>query len=374
MSWLTSIFIAVSVIAIYSIFSLFRKTQISRKFKLLGTLLIIAASLKWQWLSFLGGNLWRPDIPYWQWEIIQVAFNSVISLFLLLFIYDIVQVVIRLIWRKNRKISGFDWQQFKLCMIPALAICVGIYGTWEALRVPDIRKVSIEILDLPPAIEGFKIIQLSDTHIQSDTPDEWVEGVMKKVNAQKPDMIVLTGDIADGQPREMENKIKPFSQFKSVYGVYGVSGNHELYWSYASWMLLLEKMGIHMLENREIILDVQGNSVKIFGLKDQGHISKQMKPDIPPVASKVKSGITIGLIHQPLAASFAKDRADLILSGHTHGGHMFPVSLIVKHFNGDMVSGLYDNIYVSNGTALWRGFPFRLGVPAEITELTLISK
>lgn len=364
--WFIMLITATLAMLVYCLVSLFFGLKIALVWKLAGATLVIAASLKWVWFDIFGGSPWTPGLPYPFWLILETAFNSLIALVCLLVLIDFSHF---LIWLGLHKIYGpFPfWRLLKLISI-FVAIGLGVYGTWEACRIPPLKKITFS-QSVPEALKGFKIVQLSDLHIQADTPDEWLLNVVSKTNSLKPDLIVITGDIADGFTKCMQSKVAPLADLKAKYGVFGVSGNHERYWEYGAWLEIFRKLNIEMLEDRLISLNVNGCSLEICGIRDPGHIENYQ--DLPIKLTKPENGFLIVLIHQPKVALAAKKQADLILSGHTHGGHILPLMPVVAHTNAGMLKGWYDNIYVSSGTGLWRGFSFRIGSRSEITEITL---
>lgn len=360
--WFIILVASIIFLILYTSISIFYKVRISAGWKIAGFILVCICALKWLWFRLLGNNSFIPDISYNWWIFFEAAFNSLISITLLLIIIDLTHLIIFLISKNRPKIY---W--LKIIAV-IFGIMLGCYGTWEAVRIPLVHTFKYKIAGLPENLQGFKIVQLSDLHIQEDTPIEWVDGVVAKVNELRPDLVVITGDFADGYPGSMKNRLIPLSKLKSNFGVFGVSGNHELYWSYGAWIREFENLGITMLENRQIILDDANSKIAIFGIKDPGHGTALA---IEPILPDDKPDFTLGLVHQPKIAAALKNYGDLILSGHTHGGQFVPFTYLVKALNGGMLSGLYDNIYVSPGTALWRGLSFRLGTQAEITEIIL---
>ena len=190
---------------------------------------------------------------------------------------------------------------------------------------------------------------------------------------------VNTGDFVDGTVELCGKKMALLKELKAPSGVYGVPGNHEYYSGYQQWMYFLEReAGITMLKNQSVKLP---EGIYLSGTTDQGakrrweempDPEKAMHPDMKP------EDCGILLAHNPKLAHKAKEFYDLQLSGHTHGGMILGMDLLVRQMNGGFVSGLYQvgnmQLYLTNGTCIWSGFPIRFGRPSEIALITLRKK
>ena len=247
------------------------------------------------------------------------------------------------------------------------------YGMLEALRVPAPRHLTLERHDLPKGLHGLTMIQLSDLHIGPAFKRDWLKGLVEKVNSEHPDLILITGDLVDGSPQQLAFDIAPLAELKARYGVWLVPGNHEFYSGAARWLSLFESMGIHILYNSHALLSLQGSLLALIGVSDpaererfggQGPDLRQALQGIPAEAYPLL------LAHNP---SFALDNAEahiaIQLSGHTHGGILWPLVPVVAAFNNGFVRGLYAvqdmSLYVTSGAGLWAGLPFRFLVSPE---------
>lgn len=188
---------------------------------------------------------------------------------------------------------------------------------------------------------------------------------------------MVTGDFIDGRVQKLLPELEPLKHLKSKHGVYAVSGNHEYYSVYQEWMAALPTLGIKILRNGSDVLTKDGASLVVGGTTDLG--ASRFGEEAPNV-EKTFSGTSpedfrILLAHQPKTGSLTKEKFDLQLSGHTHGGHIFFMYPLLAYFNDGLVSGFYDRgekkVYVTNGSGLWNGFTMRVGVPSEITLITL---
>jgi hypothetical protein len=257
-----------------------------------------------------------------------------------------------------------------------VALVLGIYGTWQAIRVPDIRTVEITLARLPVSLDGFSIVQLSDLHLGPFLKGAWLRDVVERTNALSPDLVAVTGDMIDGSPDELKGDVEPFGNLQARYGVYGITGNHEYYFRVERWLPVFEKLGVTMLHNEHRVLSVAGGAkLVIAGVPDQTELHYGgAGPDIKTALAAAPDTVRILMAHRPNGIA-GRINADLQLSGHTHGGHLFFLKWLISAFNGGLVNGLYEvdgmKLYVSPGTGIWSGFSSRLGVPAEITNIIL---
>jgi predicted MPP superfamily phosphohydrolase len=292
------------------------------------------------------------------------------------------------IWAISKKYPSHFFASNALALgMCATALLISVVGIWQSFRVPDIRKVEITIDKLPKGLDGFTIVQLTDLHITKVFSEKWVKEVVDKCNALEPDIILLTGDIADGRPENRLPDLAPLGNLKAGLGLYGVPGNHEYFAGhYWGWMDAYKGLGIRMLLNEHEVLSHNGYSLVLAGITDTNasriansgasRIAAPM-PDLTAALDGAPEGLMkILMSHRPENARESADAGiDLQLSGHTHGGQMVGLHLIANYaFNG-FTSGLYhvDNmwLYVSNGAGVSTAFPIRLGRPSEITQIVL---
>jgi len=256
------------------------------------------------------------------------------------------------------------------------ALAVLTAGLWWARRPATVRVVDVPIADLPADLVGFRIVQLSDLHVGPTLKRAFVERVVDTANGLDPDLIALTGDVADGFPPALRYDVAPLAALRAPHGKYFVTGNHEYYWDAAGWLRELEDLGFLTLVNTHRVIHRGAGRIVLAGVTDlssrglPGHRSDPAAA----VAGAPESDVRVLLAHQPKSA-FAAHAAgyDLQLSGHTHGGQYFPFNILVRLFQ-PFVAGLHRLeamwLYVSRGTGYW-GPPLRLGAPAEITLIQL---
>nr|WP_249055032.1 metallophosphoesterase [Sphingomonas insulae] len=229
-----------------------------------------------------------------------------------------------------------------------------------------------------PALDGYRIIQLTDLHISRLFTARWAQAVVERANAAGGDLIVVTGDFIDGSVAMRRDDVAPLRRLRAPDGVYAIPGNHEYFFSYAAWMQALSDMGFRLLPNAHAVIARDDARLVIAGVTDLSAPGVgEAAPELALALRGAPADAPIVLLdHQPRRARDAAARGvALQLSGHTHGGMIVGLDRLVARGNAGFVSGRYDvggmTLYVSNGTGLWPGFALRLGVPSEITRITL---
>jgi len=254
----------------------------------------------------------------------------------------------------------------------SMAIAISANATYKAKEI-TLEKVEVLIKNLK---KEYKVVQLSDLHIGGLIEKNFIFDVVQKVNTLKPDLIVITGDLIDVDLKYTKEAIKELSNLKSKYGAYFVVGNHEYFHGIEEIMEYINLIGIKVLENENIYIGEENQGFNLAGVYDLfGYRYGKFQPNIKQALSNIKSSPTVLLAHQPRYIYEVEDRSiDLILSGHTHGGQIFPfnylVSLVQPYVKGLHLHNNTTQIYVNKGTGFW-GPPMRLGANAEITQLVL---
>ena len=244
----------------------------------------------------------------------------------------------------------------------------------------EVRSVTVRLDRLPRAQDGFRIVQLTDVHVGPTIGRGFVEQIVDRANALVPDLIAITGDLVDGTVGQLADAIEPLARLRAPHGVYFVTGNHEYFSGAEAWLSELNRLGIRVLRNERVAIDNGSMGFDLAGVEDRsavhygglspedalGQALHQRDPDRELVL----------LAHQPRTLLDAEPfGVGLQLSGHTHGGQMWPFNFVVG-LQQPFVAGLHRRgraqIYVSRGTGYW-GPPMRLGAPAEITEIRLES-
>jgi uncharacterized protein len=260
-----------------------------------------------------------------------------------------------------------------------LALFVTFAGMIIARRRPRIVEIMIPVVDLPHALHGFSIAQISDVHVGPTIKRGFVEGIVRRVNDLKVDLIAVTGDLVDGSVQQLSAHTAPLAGLTARHGAYFVTGNHEYYSGERAWTEEIRRLGLRVLKNEHVVLKHDGASLILAGVTDYSahHFDPAQRSD-PEAAMRgapVDAGARVLLAHQPSSAMAAAEAGfDVQISGHTHGGQFWPWNLFI-HFFQPFSSGLHRLknlwIYVSRGTGYW-GPPNRFGVPSEITRIRLV--
>ena len=201
---------------------------------------------------------------------------------------------------------------------------MGLFGTWQSMRVPHVRTVEIALSKLPALLDGFSIVQLSDLHIEMLLTRDWLQRVVEKTNALSPDIVALTGDMIDGFPEPLKCDMAPLGGLRARYGVYGVTGNHEYYFEAEKWLPVFESLGISMLHNEHKTLSVPGGAdLVIAGIPDPTENRfGGPGPNLQKALKGAPNAVRVLLAHRTGRIS-GNIPVDLQLSGHTHGGLLF---------------------------------------------------
>lgn len=275
--------------------------------------------------------------------------------------------------------SGQALQNWRLTAAAgvALVLLLTAFAVWWGLSRLAVRRVDIRLARLPPELDGFTIAQLSDLHLDLVHGKEWLASVVERVKALSPDLIAITGDLAEGSVAQFGADVEPLRDLSAPHGVFFVTGNHEYFHDLEGWLRLLEDLGIRVLRNERVPIPTEAPAFDLAGVDDHdgGRIAPGHGPDIAgALAGRDPLRPVVLLAHQPRIIHEAADHGvDLVLSGHTHGGQIWPFSYLV-YLQQPFVKGLKERngtkLYLSSGTGFW-GPPMRLGTTAEIALITL---
>jgi predicted MPP superfamily phosphohydrolase len=257
----------------------------------------------------------------------------------------------------------------------------GAFAFRAATGPARITEVPVKLARLPPALSGLSIAQITDLHVGPTIREREVRRIVEQTNALRPDVVAVTGDLVDGSVAELGPAVASLARLEARYGVYFVTGNHEYYSGVESWIAELRRLGLRVLRNERVRIGDAGASLDLAGVDDwsarrfgNGH---GWRLD-DALAGRDPDRSLVLLAHQPRGVAEAvRAGVELQVSGHTHGGQIFPFSVIVgavypylaglyRHAEG----GATGQIFVSRGAGYW-GPPLRLGSPPEIAKIVL---
>ncbi|WP_405762555.1 metallophosphoesterase [Streptomyces sp. NBC_01420] len=277
--------------------------------------------------------------------------------------------------------DGQDRARIVTWSVLAVAAVLLAWGYSEARRVPRVRRLDVELPRLGAGLDGTRVALITDTHYGPLDRVRWSERVCAEVNALEADLVCHTGDIADGTADRRRAQAAPLGTVRATHARVYVTGNHEYYSEAQGWVDLMDELGWQPLRNRHVLIERGGDSLVVAGVDDvtaessglaghRAHLAGALDgadPDLPVLL----------LAHQPKFIDRAVEGGvDLQLSGHTHGGQIWPFHYLVR-LDQPAVAGLSRHgertqLYTSRGTGFW-GPPFRVFAPSEITLLVLRS-
>ena len=269
--------------------------------------------------------------------------------------------------------------RWRAAAVLGFAIVATALGRRVAYGEPRRPRVDVRLARLGSGLDGLRVVQVSDVHIGSLLGREFAESLVERVNALEPDLVAITGDLVDGSVERLREAVAPLAGLRARYGLFYVTGNHDRYADADAWVAHLATLGVRALRGERVTIERDGASLDVAGVDDEwgsrfapGHRSAVESV----LAGRAPDRPVILLAHNPAAFARASELGvDLQLSGHTHGGQIWPFGWIVWIFH-PWLAGLYDRrgsqIYVSRGTGFW-GPPVRFLAPPEITEIVLRS-
>lgn len=361
--------------ALYLIWRFVLPLPIAKTWCVIGAMVLLGVSQYHALQILTFGTMFSPEMP----RILVILLGWAFCTFVLLAVFTLLLDVCNLVIKAIRSARSLATARNRLGAA-AFAVLLSGYGVHQAIQVPPIKRVSVEIPNLPRGLDGMRIVQLSDLHISRLFDAPWTEDVVAKTNALNADLVVITGDLIDGTPEARQHDVKALGGLRAELGVIAIPGNHEYYFQEGRWRQIFEQLGMKVLVNEHAIVARNQTQLAVAGVTDEVASNyRGAAPDLGQAITGIPERTPIVLLkHRPQSArESAEAGVSLQLSGHTHGGMILGLNHIARYANDGYISGMYQvgsmTLYVSNGTALWNGFPIRLGVPPEITELTLHS-
>ncbi|WP_330288251.1 metallophosphoesterase [Streptomyces sp. NBC_00576] len=247
------------------------------------------------------------------------------------------------------------------------------YGTYGVVRGPRVKRVTVPLAKLPRGAHGFRIAVVSDIHLGPVLGRGFAQKVVDTINSTQPDLIAVVGDLVDGSVKDLGPAAAPLAQLRARHGAFFVTGNHEYFSGAEQWVEEVRRLGLRPLENARVELP----AFDLAGVNDIAGESEGQGPDFTKaLGDRDTSRASVLLAHQPVQIHDAVEHGvDLQLSGHTHGGQLWPGNIIADLANPTL-AGLEQygdtQLYVSRGAGAW-GPPTRVGAPSDITVVELAS-
>ncbi|SAL71523.1 Ser/Thr protein phosphatase family protein [Caballeronia peredens] len=303
------------------------------------------------------------------------------SLLLLTFARDVMLFFVHLVdWLRGVPVGSPLLVAYSALAVPLFAVLFSAIGFYNARRRAPVVSVDVPIENLPAALQGFTIVQISDIHVGPTIKRHYVERIVDAVNGLEPDLIAVTGDVVDGSVPHLADHTRPLAGLSARHGTFLVTGNHEYYSGADKWIAEFRRLGLTVLLNQHVVLNHNGAQAVVAGVTDYGAGSFDPAHKSDPAkaisGAPADAAVRVLLAHQPRSATAAAEAGfTLQLSGHTHGGQFLPWNFFVR-LQQPFVAGLVKFnglwVYTSRGTGYW-GPPKRLGAPSEITRVRLVA-
>jgi predicted MPP superfamily phosphohydrolase len=296
-------------------------------------------------------------------------FSLSIGMTFVIFLYMITHEVLNLFHKSIKNVDLSKREFFKKTGDGAMLTLTSAYvgaAVYEGSKAPSVNIVKLQAFD-------FSIVQISDLHIGGLIDKTFIEASVANINALKPDIVCITGDIIDTAIEDIEDAIRALDAIVAKHGVYYILGNHEYFHNPLKIIDFLKTTKMTLLLNENIAIDAL--KLNVVGVTDRiGYRMELLEPDIHKAFKGCNEEYkTILLAHQPkYIEELGAYTPDLILSGHTHGGQIWPFEYLVR-LQQPYVKGLHilpygGHIYVNSGIGFW-GPPMRLGSHAEIAYI-----
>jgi uncharacterized protein len=336
-----------------------------------GTVVFVAAFVALPTLMVLGHGGRRPD-----WA--AVTADTLLGSVWVLFVCAVLALPVRLVLAVGGVADPTRSRVVAVAVVAATLAALA-WGHYEAMRVPRVRAVDVVVPRLGAGFDGLRVAMITDTHFGPIDRSRWSTGVTDRVNALDADLVCHVGDIADGTVAMREPQAAPLKAMRAKLARVYVTGNHEYYGEALGWIRYMEDIGWDVLHNRHVVLERGGDRLVVAGVDDATAASSGVtghRADLPAALAGADPDLPVLLLaHQPKQIPDAVAAGvDLQISGHTHGGQIWPFNFLVR-LDQPVVRGLSRHgertqLYTGRGTGFW-GPPFRVFAPSEITVLTL---
>jgi len=307
-----------------------------------------------------------------------VIADTTLGVIWVLFVWSLIGQVLGLVlW-----LAGVDGPgRFRVVTVLVLAVSLVllVWGNWEARRTPRVREIPVTVPRLGPGLDGLRLVLLTDTHYGPIERSRWSRRVTEVVNSLNADVVAHTGDIADGEVAQRLSQAAPLADIQASMARVYVTGNHEYFSGAQGWVDHMSSLGWEALHNRHVSVTRGGDTLIVAGVDDRTAAGSGVPghhADHEAALEGADPALPVLLLaHQPQQITGAVAHGvDLQISGHTHGGQMWPFHYLVR-LDQPVLQGLSRHsartqLYTSRGTGFW-GPPFRIFAPSEITLITL---
>ena len=330
-------------------------------------------------LQPMGERLLRPAAARWIAWPASLWMGLIFYLLLLLGSTDLVLALVGGTATAAPDTSAGSASGLRALAVSAIALSVCALGVSSALRPPRLRRVEVRLPRWPTGLDGFRVVQISDIHIGPILGRGFAEHLTQRVNALEADLVAVTGDLVDGSVKRLAGEVAPFAGLRARHGVFFVTGNHDHYSGARAWAAQATKLGMRVLRNERAEVRDGDDVFDVVGVDDHrgNYLDPNQREDLDrALEGRDPDRPALLLAHDPTTFRRAASRGiDLQLSGHTHGGQIWPfrylVRIAIAHLDGLYREGS-SQLYVSRGAGFW-GPPMRILAPAEITEIVLRS-
>jgi len=338
-----------------------------------GTVVVLGAGLTLPYLMFLGHG---PRAKDWAARLGDTTLGVAWVLFTWTVLGTVPRVVLALAGVDNPQRS-----RITAAIVVGAVVVLVCWGAVEAMRVPRVRTTEVVLPRLGPGLDGTRVVLLADTHFGPINRAKWSAGTAAAVNALEPDVVCHAGDIADGTVGRRREKAAPLGDIRARLARVYVTGNHEYFGEAQAWLDHMAELGWAPLHNRHQVVERDGDRLVLAGVDDATAVGSGIPghgANLGDALAGVDPALPVLLLaHQPQQVRHAAAAGiDLQVSGHTHGGQIWPFHYLVRvdqpSVQGLSRHGERTQLYTTRGAGFW-GPPLRIFAPSEISLLILRS-
>ncbi|HEX2131892.1 MAG TPA: metallophosphoesterase, partial [Actinophytocola sp.] len=290
--------------------------------------------------------------------------DTLLGVVWVLFAWSVLGLLARIVLR----LAGVDGAAGPVTVaVVGVTVVLVAWGVVEAMRVPRVRRVDVRIPRLGPGLDGTRVVLLADTHFGPIDRTRWSERTAAAVTALEPDIVCHAGDIADGTVDQRRGQAAPLGEIRARLARVYVTGNHEYFGEAQGWLDHMRELGWEPLHNRHVTVERGGDRLVVAGIDDDTARSSGLpghEADLDTALDGAEDGLPVLLLaHQPRQVAQTAGRVDLQVSGHTHGGQIWPFHHLVRvdqpTVHGLTRHGDRTQLYTTRGAGFW-GPPLRV--------------